>query len=243
MCKHACCRIRSMEKLLFIDDDKEVLEMNVKYMRTAGYEAIGSDNALEGLRLVSSKKPDCVILDVMMPGLNGYEVCKRIREFSDIPIIFLTGKSMEDDKLKGLMLGGDDYIIKPYSLKELKARIDVILRRIAMVSKRTKQDTNIIEFGDVKIDRMSHKVFFGDVDLALTNREYEALSCLLDNPDRTVTFEEIGKKIFGQYLETDRQTIMVIVSRFRKKIKVCEEFSAMIETVWSKGYKFTPRNE
>ena len=227
-----------MAKLLFIDDDTEVLDINMKYMRKAGFEVLGSDKPQTGVIIAKDKSPDCIILDVMMPNMNGYEVCRRIREFSDVPIIFLTGRSSEDDKLKGLMLGGDDYIVKPYSLKELEVRINVILRRINKIVEVASQNSNILEFGKVKIDRLEHRVFFDGEEILLANREYEALVFLIDNPDRTVTFEEIGKKLFGQYLETDRQSIMVIVSRLRKKMKVSEQFSNMIETVWSKGYKF-----
>ena len=228
-----------MAKILFIDDDAEVLGINMKFMKNAGFEVYGSDKATAGIKLAKEKRPDCIILDVMMPEMDGFEVCRKIREFSDAPVIFLTGRSSEDDKLKGLMLGGDDYIVKPYSLNELKVRIDVVLRRVMKAIAQTdRQDGNTLEFGKVKIDRIGHKVFYDDEEVILTNSEYEALVFLIEHPDRTVTFEEIGKGIFGQYLDTDRQTIMVIMSRLRKKMKVSEQFSNMIETVWSKGYKF-----
>ena len=227
-----------MAKLLFVDDDTEVLGINMKFMKNAGFEVIGSDKAVASIKLARDKKPDCIILDVMMPDMNGYDVAEKIRSFSDVPIIFLTGRGSEEDKLKGLMLGGDDYIVKPYSLKELKVRIDVVLRRYSKTVSTLKEDSNIAEFGKVKINRLEHKVYYDGEEIILTNREYEALIFLTENPDRIVTFEEIGKKIFGQFLDTDRQTIMVIMSRLRKKMKVSEQFSNMIETAWGKGYKF-----
>ena len=227
-----------MPRLLFIDDDTEVLNINMKYMKKAGFDVLGSDKPQTGVKIAKEKSPDCIILDVMMPNMNGYEVCRKIREFSEAPIIFLTGRNSEDDKLKGLMLGGDDYIVKPYSLKELEVRITVILRRMKKLAGGVPQNSNILEFGKVKVDRLEHRVFYDREEILLANREYEALVFLIDNPDRTVTFEEIGEKLFGQYLETDRQSIMVIVSRLRKKMRVSEQFSNMIETVWSKGYKF-----
>ena len=232
-----------MAKLLFVDDDTEVLGINMKFMKNAGFEVIGSDKAVTGIKLAHEKKPDCIILDIMMPDMNGYDVAEKIRSFSDAPIIFLTGRSSEEDKLKGLMLGGDDYIVKPYSLKELKVRIDVVLRRYTKTVAVPKEDPNIAEFGKVKINRLEHKVHYDGEEIALTNREYEALIFLTENPDRIVTFEEIGKKIFGQFLDTDRQTIMVIMSRLRKKMKVSEQFSNMIETAWGKGYKFISGNK
>lgn len=232
-----------MAKLLFVDDDTEVLGINMKYMKNAGFEVIGSDKAVVSIKLARDKKPDCIILDVMMPDMNGYDVAEKIRSFSDVPIIFLTGRGSEEDKLKGLMLGGDDYIVKPYSLKELKVRIDVVLRRYSKTVSTLKEDSNIAEFGKVKINRLEHKVYYDGEEIILTNREYEALIFLTENPDRIVTFEEIGKKIFGQFLDTDRQTIMVIMSRLRKKMKVSEQFSNMIETAWGKGYKFISGNK
>lgn len=227
-----------MTRILFIDDDAEVLGINMKYMKNAGFEVFGSDKAILGIKLAKDKRPDCIVLDIMMPDINGFDAALKIREFSDAPIIFLTGRSSEDDKLKGLMLGGDDYIVKPYSLKELKVRIEVVIRRFSKTNSVFTSDTNIQEYGKVKINRLEHKVFFDGEEILLTKREYEALIFLSDNPDRTVTFEEIGKKLFGQYLDTDRQTIMVIMSRLRKKMKISEQFSNMIETVWGKGYKF-----
>jgi len=232
-----------MAKLLFVDDDTEVLSINMKYMKNAGFEVIGSDKAAASIKLARDKKPDCIILDVMMPDMNGYDVAEKIRSFSDVPIIFLTGRGSEEDKLKGLMLGGDDYIVKPYSLKELKVRIDVVLRRYSKTLSTPKEDSNIAEFGKVKINRLEHQVYYDGEEIVLTNREYEALIFLTENPDRIVTFEEIGKKIFGQFLDTDRQTIMVIMSRLRKKMKVSEQFSNMIETAWGKGYKFISGNK
>ncbi len=232
-----------MAKLLFVDDDTEVLGINMKFMKNAGFEVIGSDKAVASIKLARDKKPDCIILDVMMPDMNGYDVAEKIRSFSDVPIIFLTGRGSEEDKLKGLMLGGDDYIVKPYSLKELKVRIDVVLRRYSKTLSTPKEDSNIAEFGKVKINRLEHQVYYDGEEIVLTNREYEALIFLTENPDRIVTFEEIGKKIFGQFLDTDRQTIMVIMSRLRKKMKVSEQFSNMIETAWGKGYKFISGNK
>ena len=232
-----------MAKLLFVDDDTEVLGINMKFMKNAGFEVIGSDKAVASIKLARDKKPDCIILDVMMPDMNGYDVAEKIRSFSDVPIIFLTGRGSEEDKLKGLMLGGDDYIVKPYSLKELKVRIDVVLRRYSKTVSAPKEEANIAEFGKVKINRLEHKVYYDGEEIVLTNREYEALIFLTENPDRIVTFEEIGKKIFGQFLDTDRQTIMVIMSRLRKKMEVSEQFSNMIETAWGKGYKFISGNK
>ena len=223
--------------LLLIDDDAAVLEMNKKYLVSQDFKVYTASNPLLGLNIAKTKHPDLIVLDVMMPGMDGYELCGRIRQFSAAPIIFLTGKVSEDDKIKGLVTGGDDYIIKPFSLKELKARIDAQLRRAGMLT-APKTNQNTLVFGDLKIDMALHKAFYMDKDLELTNRDYDILLYFCSHPNQTITFEALGKVLFGTYSELDRRTIMVNVSRLRKKMNIDYALYNMIETVWSKGYKF-----
>ena len=223
--------------LLLIDDDAAVLEMNGKYLASQGFKVYTSSKPMNGVNLVKTKKPDLIVLDVMMPGMDGYELCSSIREFSNVPIIFLTGKASEDDKIKGLVTGGDDYILKPFSLKELKARIDALLRRVGIFS-APPVDNNALFFGDLKIDLALHKAFYMDKDLQLTNRDYEILMYFCNHPNKVITYEELGNAVFGSYVELDRRTIMVNVSRLRKKMNIDHALYNMIETVWSKGYKF-----
>ena len=225
-----------MLKLLLVDDDTEVLEINQKYLSAEGFKVYTANTPLQGLQYAKQVQPDCILLDVMMPGMNGYELCEKIRNFSSVPIIFLTGKDSEDDKINGLMTGADDYIVKPYSLRELKARIDVILRRFQNTQKAT--NTNTLVFGNLTIDKVAHKAIYKDEDLQLANREYEVLLYLATHPNIEVTFEELGTALFGTYQEGDRRSIMVNVSRLRKKMTLDFELENMIETVWSKGYKF-----
>ena len=224
-------------KILLIDDDAEVLEINGKYLTSQNFIVFTSSDPKLGLNIARTKKPDLIVLDVMMPGMTGYELCTRIRQFSNVPIIFLTGKSSEDDKIQGLVTGGDDYIIKPYSLKELKARIDALLRRAGMILAEDK-NRNAFEFGNLKIDMTLHKAFFSGNDLQLTNREYDILVYFCNHPNKIITFEELGQQLFGVYNELDRRTIMVNVSRLRKKMSIDDTLYNMIETVWSQGYKF-----
>lgn len=226
-----------MATVLLVDDDTEVLEINSKYLTKEGFEILAVSNPIKALSVAKQKMPDCIILDVMMPGMNGYELCEQIRSFSSAPIIFLTGCSSEDEKIKGLVTGADDYIIKPYSLKELKARIDVLLRRVSMLSTPATK-ANLLVIGDLSINLIEHKAFYMGEDLQLANREYEVLLYMAEHPNRTITFEELGTKLFGVYSELDRRLVMVNVSRLRKKMNQDEDLYNMIETVWSKGYKF-----
>ena len=223
--------------LLLIDDDDAVLEMNGKYLASQGFKVFTSSNPMTGLNMVKTKKPDLIVLDIMMPGMNGYELCSKIRQFSNVPIIFLTGNASEDDKINGFVTGGDDYLIKPFSLKELKVRIDALLRRVGLFS-TPKVDNNILYFGDLKINIALHKAFYLDTDLQLTNRDYDILMYFCNHPNKVITFEELGNALLGVYTELDRRTIMVNVSRLRKKLDIDYALSNMIETVWSKGYKF-----
>ena len=225
-----------MAEILLIDDDREVLEINRKYLTGEGFTVYTADSPRKGIAYAKKLSPDCILLDVMLPEMDGYEVCRRIRSFSAVPVLFLTGRGTEDDKIDGLTSGGDDYIVKPYSLRELKARIDVILRRMNQL--HAASESHILTFGSLSIDKVAHKAFFQGTDLNLANREYEVLLDLAEHPDREVTFEELGTALFGSYQENDRRSVMVNVSRLRKRFEGNYELENRIETVWSRGYRF-----
>ncbi|WP_455717432.1 response regulator transcription factor [Anaerosporobacter sp.] len=228
-----------MSKLLLVDDDIDVLSVNKKYFTKEGYEVKVASNAITAIKLLKTFSADCIILDVMMPGLNGFDACKQIRTITNSPIIFLTGCSNEKDTINGLLIGGDDYIIKPYSLKELSARIQVQIRRTS----KAYEDSTTISCPPLFIDLVGHKALFNDEDIPLSNREYELLYLLATKPNCTVTFEDIGIAMWGTYSETDRRTIMVTASRLRKKLEDYIGLSEYIETVWSKGYKLIVKSQ
>lgn len=226
-----------MADLLLIDDDIDVLEINRKYLTGEGFTVHTADTPEKGISLAKKRNPSCIVLDVMMPGMDGFEVCRQIRTFSAAPIIFLTGKSSEDDKITGLFTGADDYLVKPYGLRELTARIQALLRRASMQAAPVA-DTNVLTFRDLTIDKLAHKAIYKGEDLCLANREYEVLLYLATHPNQDVTFEELGTALFGVYSEEDRRSVMVNVSRLRKKMTIDYTLENMIETVWSKGYRF-----
>lgn len=225
-----------MYKLLLIDDDTEVLEINQKYLERQNYEVAIASNAIDGLKLISEFMPDCIVLDVMMPNVNGFSACKKYRTLTTAPIIFLTGCISEDNKIKGFELGADDYLEKPYSLRELTARIQANLRRSTAYSTPTT-----LIFGPLSIDIAAHKAFYEEEELPLSNREFDLLKLLADHSNETLTFQEIGFEMFGSYSDNDRRSVMVNMSRLRKKLENYAGLSEMIETVWSKGYKFITR--
>lgn len=232
-----------MCKILLIDDDAEVLEINKKFLLKEGYQVAVSTSAVKAIPILKKYPCDCIILDVMMPELNGYDACAEIRNFSDTPIIFLTGKSAEEDRINGLMLGADDYIVKPYSLKELSLRIQALMRRrqFSQSNAHALQPATRLSFPPLLIDTLEHKVYCNNEEIPLSNREFSLLQLLASNPEQAITFEEIGIKIWGTYTETDRRSIMVNTSRLRKKLEAYPELDGIIETVWSEGYRFLPK--
>ncbi len=227
-----------MPTLLLIDDDKEVLTINSKYFKQLHYEVKAVTNARSALTLLKSFSPDCIVMDVMMPGMDGFKACTKIKEMCSSPIIFLTGKDSEDDKIQGLLLGADDYMVKPYSLRELEVRIQVLIRRY---QNTPTAKSNILEYPPLRLDLTKHKAYYLDEEISLSNKEYDLLNLLAGTPNHVFTFEEIGNSIWNSYLESDRKTIMVTASRLRKKLDTYPGLSHFIETVWSQGYQFVTK--
>lgn len=230
-----------MSKILLVDDDIEVLNINKVFLEQEGFTVFVSDDPDKALAITKNKKPDCIVLDVMLPKMDGFSLCKKIRTFCDAPIIFLSGKSSEDDKLTGLTCGAEDYIVKPYSVKELKARIDIMIKRHNPAPKKVA-DATTITYGNLSIDRLTHKAYYKDEDLQLSKREYQVLLYFASHPNTDLTFEDIGTELFGTYTETDRRSVMVNVSRLRKHFSGISELENMLETVWSVGYKFITKD-
>ena len=225
-----------MSKLVMIDDDAEVLAINQKYLTGVGFTVYTAVSPKEGILSIRKYLPDCILLDVMLPEADGYRVCRYIRSFTSVPVLFLTARGAEEDVVRGLTCGGDDYLIKPYSLRELKARVDLLIRRRTQLLNASSDLT--LSIGNLSIDKVAHKAFYRGQDLGLANREYEVLLYLAEHPDRDITFEELGTALFGIYQESDRRSVMVNVSRLRKRFEGNYELENRIETVWSKGYRF-----
>lgn len=222
-----------MSLLMLIDDDIDVLDLNKSYFEKEGFEVVTFDRVRDAIKALSSLSPDCILLDIMMPELDGLSALPMIKERTSAPVIFLTGKDTDDDKVSGLLLGADDYVVKPYSLKELSARITVQLRK-----RKEVKNNNVIYYPPLKIDLINHKIFCNDEEIPLSNREFELLYLLASHPGKIITFEEIGLSIWKIYQETDRRSIMVMASRLRKKLESYNGLSNLIETSYGKGYKF-----
>lgn len=220
-------------KILMVDDDRELLKMLSRYFTWKEYTVITAENGMEALEKINAD-PDIILLDVNMPGMDGIEVCRRIRDTVSCPIIFLTAKVEEQDRVMGLLSGGDDYILKPFSLKELDARIIAHLKREERLRRKTEQRF----YGDLVIDYACKTVKIKGQSVELTKLEYEIIEFLSMNPEIVFEKERIYEKINGYDAEGDSRVVTELIRRIRKKIKVYTEHE-YIETVWGMGYKWT----
>ncbi len=220
-----------MNTLMFVDDDKEMLEIMAASFKDKGFDVYTATSAKKALSLLKKIKPNCITLDVMMPEIDGFKAFGEIKKLCSAPIIFVTGKVAEDDKVKGLLMGADDYIEKPFGLKELHARIVTAIRKNSPI-------TSTLYCPPLEINVINKTVLCNGEKIGLTSREFEILYFLASSSGEVVSYEKIGTHIWGGYLPSDRASVMVNVSRLRKKLEVNLVAAKMIETVWSEGYKF-----
>lgn len=219
-------------KILIVDDDTELLKMLKNYFEIRRYVVITAENGADGLKQ-AQQGPDIILLDVNMPQIDGIELCRMIRDKVMCPILFLTAKVEEQDRVNGLLSGGDDYILKPFSLKELEARIGAHLKR----EERRKVKTKYRFFSELSIDYFAKTVQIGETYLELTKLEYEIIEFLSMNPGIVFDKERIYEKVCGYDAEGDSRVITELVRRIRKKIGEWTE-TEYIETVWGMGYRW-----
>ncbi|MCY9666397.1 response regulator transcription factor [Paenibacillus alginolyticus] len=226
-----------MKAILIVDDEEKIREVIASYLQNEGYAIIQSGTGNKALELVRGGNVDLLILDLMLPDMSGEDVCRAIRQFSPVPVIMLTAKVSEDDRVQGLTLGADDYVVKPFSPRELTARVKAILRR-------TQDDTllaEIISFhnDDLVIRPMKHEVYKLGNLISLTPNEYKLLLILAHHPNRTFTREELIQKVLGFDFEGDTRSIDQHVKNLRQKIESDPKKPQYIVTVFSVGYRFT----
>jgi two-component system response regulator VicR len=227
--------MRMNEKILLVEDEKTLAKALKFNLEKEGFRVEVAFDGEEALNAMSGEEPDLVILDLMLPKIDGYEVCRSIRRSSDVPIIMLTARDEDIDKILGLELGADDYMTKPFNTRELLARIKAILRRTVQQAAAAR---SFIKVGDLQIDVIKHKVTVKGREVALTSREYNLLSLLASNPGKVYSREELLEEIWGDDYSGDVRTVDVHIRHLREKI---EEFPAepnIILTVWGAGYKF-----
>lgn len=222
-------------KLLIIEDDADLVKALELYF-SANYEVVTAANGLEGLQALYNERPDIVLLDIAMPKMDGWEVCRRIRELSDVPIVILTARVQEDERVRGLRLGADDYVVKPFSLKELEARLEAVLRR-AQAAKPIKEGI-IFANGELVIDADRMTVIRQGKELDLTPTELRLLILLAENEGRVLTHRQILEKIWGSEYGDEVDYVKLFIYRLRRKLEVDPEHPRYILSERGIGYRF-----
>ena len=228
-----------MKRVLIVEDDRLIAELERDYLEADGFAIQIAANGLEGLEFAGKADFDLVLLDVMLPGMNGFDVLRALRAASNVPVLLVTARKEDVDKIRGLGLGADDYIVKPFSPPELVARVKA---HIAIHERLSVHESSVVDecmqFGELKILLGSHRVFLGDKPLTLTNKEFELLKYLAVNPGIVLSKELLFDRVWGMDAMGDTATITVHISRLREKIEKDPANPQYIETVWGAGYRF-----
>ena len=230
-----------MARILVVDDEKLIVKGIRFSLEQDNMEVDCAYDGEEAINLAKQKEYDVVLLDVMLPKFDGYEVCQAIREFSEMPIIMLTAKGNDMDKILGLEYGADDYITKPFNILEVKARIKAIMRRNTKKSRReSRAESNVVTSGDLKMDRDSRRVFIGEIEINLTAKEFDLLELLACNPNKVYSREQLLTYVWGNKAmdSGDVRTVDVHVRRLREKIEPSPSDPKYVHTKWGVGYYF-----
>ena len=230
-----------MAKVLVVDDEKLIVKGIRFSLEQDGMEVVCAYDGEEAIQLAKKQEFDIMLLDVMLPKFDGYEVCQAVREFSEVPIIMLTAKGDDMDKILGLEYGADDYITKPFNILEVKARIKAILRRNSRKNKKEAEpEQKVIVAGSLKLDRDSRRVFVGEKEINLTAREFDLLELLVCNPNKVYSRESLLTYVWGNKTADcgDVRTVDVHVRRLREKIEPSPSAPQFVHTKWGVGYYF-----
>ncbi|ADU29023.1 response regulator transcription factor [Evansella cellulosilytica] len=230
------------EKVLIIEDDEDIRELTALYLKKHSYEVFTAKDGYEGINIVQNNNPHLVLLDILLPGMKGYEICQKIRMLSEAPIIFLSCKRDIRDKVKGLDAGADDYLTKPFDFTELEARIKANLRRSKMNANRN-EPKRVFSCGNLEIDLDSYDVFNKGNKVSLYTKELQLLMLLVENKNHVFSAEKIYDQIWGIDHCGDLKTVMVHISNLRRKIEENPSKPKLIKTVRGFGYKFSTADE
>lgn len=228
----------SQINILVVDDEKEIAELVEIHLVSDGYKVFKAENAEEGLKILEEEEIHLALIDIMMPGISGLEMCKKIRETKNIPIIMLSAKSSDLDKILGLGTGADDYVTKPFNPLELTARVKSQLRRYTQFNPNNMEtNKNEITIKGLTINKYNHKVIIYDEEVKLTPIEFDILYLLASNAGKVFSTDEIFEKVWNEKVYEANNTVMVHIRRLRGKMKDDERVDKIITTVWGVGYK------
>ncbi|MEI5906469.1 response regulator transcription factor [Bacillus spongiae] len=221
-----------MNSILIVDDEEDMRHLIDLYVSNAGYSTLQAENGKEALQLIEQFSIKLVLLDIMMPVMDGFQTCEKLREKSDIPVIFLSAKGEEWDKVKGLKIGGDDYLLKPFSPGELIARIEAVLRRVSKDNHISESYTK----GKIKIEPASRKVLVNNQTVSLTFKEFELLWLLFNNEERGFTRDQLLEHVWGYDYKGSTRTVDTHIKTLRMKLGTSA--GEYVQTIWGLGYKF-----
>lgn len=227
-----------MSKILIVEDEELIAELEKDYLEMSDYEVLIANDGLKGLEIALNEDIDLLILDLMLPGMDGYEICKQVREEKNIPILMVSAKKDDIDKIRGLGLGADDYMTKPFSPSELVARVKAHLSRYERLVGSTQKNNDIVEIRGIKIDKTAHRVFINGEEKLFTTKEFDLLTFLAENPNHVFTKDELFREIWDMDSIGDIATVTVHIKKIREKIEFDTSNPQYIETIWGVGYRF-----
>ncbi|NQX49306.1 response regulator transcription factor [Paenibacillus tritici] len=226
------------KRILIIEDEQDISRILKDYISLQGYDVHIADNGMDGLRLVDSLSPDFIILDIMLPDISGIELCRQLRERTHHPILILSARGSDTDKVLGLGFGADDYMTKPFSISELVARIQAHLRRSDGLTSLPAQE-DLLSLGAITIDKKAYKTTLNGQEISLSAKEFELLYYLAGHKNQVFSKSQLLDQIWGYTSQGDENTITVYIRRLREKLEADPSNPVYIRTVWGVGYKFT----
>jgi DNA-binding response OmpR family regulator len=228
-----------VKRILIIEDEQVIVEVEKDYLEASGFAVEIATSGDIGLKKAVEEEYDLIILDLMLPKTDGFEICKQVRLVKNIPILMVSARKEDIDKIRGLGLGADDYITKPFSVGELVARVKAHLARYdRLITDNRMRQMDEIRIRGIRIDKLSHKVFVNETEVLLTSKEYDLLLFLTLNPNRVFSKDDLFEKIWGLDSNGDTATVTVYISKLREKIEADPSNPQYIETIWGVGYRF-----
>ena len=227
-----------MSRVLIIEDEQAIAELEKDYLELSVFEVVVENDGAKGCEIALAEDFDIFVLDLMLPGMDGYDICKAIREEKNTPILMVSAKKDDIDKIRGLGLGADDYITKPFSPSELVARVKAHLARYERLVGSARELNDIVEIRDIKIDKSARRVWIRGEETAFTTKEYELLLFLAENPNRVYSKQELFQEIWDMDSVGDIATVTVHIKKIREKIELDTTKPQYIETIWGVGYRF-----
>ena len=227
-----------MSKILIIEDEEAIADLEKDYLELSGFEVKICNTGDEGLQTALREEFDLIVLDLMLPGLDGFEVCKKVREEKNIPIIMVSAKKEDIDKIRGLGMGADDYMTKPFSPSELVARVKAHLARYDRLVGSSNKNNDVIEIRGIRIDKTARRVMVDGEEEAFTGKEFDLLTFLAEHPNHVYTKEELFREIWDMDSIGDIATVTVHIKKIREKIEFDSAKPQYIETIWGVGYRF-----